>query len=283
MRKITISDSGGFCFGVRRALEISRKAAEGRGGCKTLGPLVHNDKVVASLEEKGISSVDNPEEAAEGTLIIRSHGVAPGVVKRAEELGIEVIDATCPFVKKIHGIVTNLGEEKTPVIVIGKKEHPEVQGIIGYAGESGCMVVNTREDVEGLPPMKRAGVVVQTTKTEEEYAVILSAIRARIPEVRAFNTICSETKRRQKAAAALAAESDVVVVAGGRHSSNTSKLFEIAGKGCNSAHFAEDESDLRAEWFEGAERIGLICGASTPIEELEKIRRRIDEISPERP
>lgn len=278
MRKITICDECGFCRGVKRAIQISEQTAEENRGrrCCTLGPIVHNRKVVENLEGKGIKCASSPDEAGTGILIIRSHGVAPSVIREAEEKGLEIIDATCVFVKKIHKIVTRLSEQGIPAIIIGKKDHPEVQGITGYA-HSGFFVVNSVKEAEELPFIRKAGIVIQTTKTKEEYDSILAELQKRIPETESYNTICFETLERQKKTAELASKSDVIIAAGGKHSSNTSKLCEIASKYCKRVYLAEDASEVRKEWIEGAENIGLVCGASTPIEELEKIKSKIEE------
>lgn len=277
---IKICSSIGFCFGVKRAIEKAENIKKNNPNlnCYTLGSLVHNEKVVKSLEEKGIKCINNIDEAENGFLIIRSHGVNPNIIEEAKNKGFKVIDSTCPFVKKIHNIVNNLKEKKIPVIIIGKKEHPEIQGIIGYAGDN-YFVINSVDDIDNLPNLKEAGVVVQTTKIKSEYISILTEITKKIPILHIYNTICSETIKRQLDSYNLAKESDIVFVVGGKYSANTAKLFEIAKKVCFKTYKIEDSSKLDENLLAEIKKdsvIGLISGASTPIEEIFDIRDKIN-------
>ncbi len=277
---IKICSSIGFCFGVKRAVEKAEniKKENPTLNCYTFGSLVHNEKVVKSLEEKGIICINNLDEAENGFLIIRSHGVNPKIIDEAKSRGFEVIDSTCPFVKKIHNIVNNLREKKIPVVIIGKEEHPEIQGIIGYAGDN-CFVINSVDEVDNLPILNEAGVVVQTTKIKSEYISIVTELVNKIRVLHIYNTICSETIKRQLDSYNLAKESDIVFVVGGKHSSNTAKLFEISKKVCSKTYKIEDSSELDVNVLQNIKKdsvIGLISGASTPIEEIFDIRDKIN-------
>ena len=279
---IKICSSIGFCFGVKRAIEKAENIKKENPdlNCYTLGSLVHNEKVVKSLEEKGIKCINNIDEADRGFLIIRSHGVNPIIIDKAKNKGFEIIDSTCPFVKKIHNIVNNLKEKKIPVIIIGKREHPEIQGIIGYAGDN-FFVINSVEEINCLPNLKEAGVVVQTTKIKSEYISIVTELANKIPILHIYNTICSETIKRQLDSYNLAKESDFVFVVGGKHSANTAKLFEIAQKVCQNTYKIEDSSELDYNLLSCIKKdsqIGLISGASTPIEEIFDIRDKIQNL-----
>ncbi len=276
--KITICEGSGFCFGVKRAVAAVESARNKycRTGVSvsTFGPIVHNSSVVENLRQGGIGVITDLPQAQGNCLIIRSHGVSPDIMEKARILACEVVDATCPFVKKIHRIVTALKDEGLPIIVVGKKEHPEVQAIMGYAGEI-CFVVDSLEDVKDIPELDRAGIVVQTTKTLKEFNELSQAISSRISDCRIYNTICFETIRRQEFVAGLAAKSEVMIISGARHSSNTSKLFSISSSLCPKTYLVEKSSELESGWFDGVYSVGLACGASTPIDELERIRDAI--------
>lgn len=278
MKKIIMSPDSGFCFGVKRAVDEVESAIRQYKNKEipiyTLGPIVHNEKVVADLAKRGASAIESFEGVPPGCLVIRSHGVASELIAKAQSLGFNVVDATCPFVKKIHNIVTALCEENIPVIVIGKKDHPEVCAIVSYAG-SECNVINSPQEALALPYMPVAGIVVQTTKTKEEFENIIAVLKTRIKDCRIHNTICFETVRRQKSLAALARNSDLVIISGGRHSSNTNQLFAIASSLCPKAYLVEEPEEMDPDWLTYVDKIGLASGASTPIEELEKIREII--------
>ena len=278
-KSVTICPSGGFCFGVKRAVEIAETTAKTNKNkqCRTLGPIVHNKKVSERLEREGVKIVIEPEEMSSGILIIRSHGASPDVIARAKKQGLEIVDATCPFVKRIHGIAVKLSEEGIPVIIVGKYDHPEVQGILGYAsGER--YVVNSDSDIMNLKGLKKAGVVAQTTKTKEDFLRIAGYLLDAIPECHVYNTICSETLKRQKDAAALASVSDVIIAVGGRHSSNTSRLFEIVKKFCPKSYFIEELDELKKDWFENSKKVGIVYGASTPLEDVLEIKSVVEDI-----
>lgn len=280
MKNITICEVSGFCFGVKRAVSYLETAIQKYGAkmpVYTFGPIVHNSYVVDEFSKKNVKVVEGFDDVRPGCLVIRSHGASPKVFEVALERGFEIVDATCPFVKKIHNIVKTLRDAQSPIIIIGKAEHPEVIGISGYAGKD-CHIVSSNEDVKSLPYLSKAGVVVQTTKTSEEFSSISEILKETIPNCNIYNTICFETVRRQKAVASLAKKSDVMIISGGKHSSNTSKLYSIASSICHKTYILENLSELESKWLESSDNIGLASGASTPIGELFKLRDAIEDL-----
>lgn len=277
--RIEVADHAGVCFGVQRALELAERAAsEAEPPVRTLGALIHNPIVVRELEERGVREVDDPAEAAGGTVIIRAHGVAPEVEERARARGLAVIDATCPFVKKAQTAAESLAEEGFQVVVVGEEGHPEVEGIMGHAGE-GAIVAQTPGDLEGAALGSRVGVVVQTTQTEEALQAIVDALLPRVETLTVRNTICTATRERQEAAAELALRADVMIVVGGRNSGNTRRLTRICEARCPRTHHIEDASELEADWFQAAALVGVTAGASTPAAHIERTVDAISELT----
>lgn len=278
MTRVIIAEHAGACYGVERALSMALKAAqEARQPVHTLGPLIHNPLVVADLEQRGVSPAATPDDAGTGTLVVRAHGVTPQVSAHARELGLDVIDATCPYVKRVHHAAEKLAREGYQVLVIGESGHPEVQGIMGHAGEN-ALVVSSEEEIDALALAKRVGIVVQTTQTIELLRRIVARLLGRVEELRVVNTICEATSERQNAARDAAREADCMIVVGGRESGNTQRLAQICHEMCAKTHHIEDASEIDPTWFAGAETIGITAGASTPAEHIERVRTRIREI-----
>lgn len=268
--EIVVARYAGYCYGVERALRITEEALEGaEGPVASLGPIIHNPSVVGQLEERGVRVIDDAREAAAGTLIVRTHGVPPEVVEGARARDINLVDATCPFVAVAQRKAASLREAGYAVVILGERDHPEVAGLEGFAGE-GAVVV---EDAAGLPLAqlrgKRVGVVVQTTQTRANLASVAAALAPVARELLVFNTICDATEKRQSAACELAAEVDVVVVVGGRNSANTARLAQLCRAIESRTHHIESAAELEPAWFTGARRIGVTAGASTPDEEIE--------------
>lgn len=268
--EIVVARCAGYCYGVERALRITEEALEAaEGPVASLGPIIHNPSVVGHLEERGVKVVDDAGETAEGTLIVRTHGVPPEVVARARARDLNVVDATCPFVAVAQRKAASLHEAAYAVVILGERDHPEVVGLEGFAGE-GAVVV---EDAAGLPLAtlrgKRIGVVVQTTQTRANLANVAAALAPVARELLVFNTICDATEKRQSAACELAAEVDVVVVVGGRNSANTARLAQLCRAIQSRTYHIESAAELEPAWFAGARRIGVTAGASTPDEEIE--------------
>jgi (E)-4-hydroxy-3-methyl-but-2-enyl pyrophosphate reductase len=279
--EIKIAKKAGFCFGVRRAIEMAYNKLQESDGIPvyTLGPLVHNPQVIAQLEKDGIISIDVDEmkDKPKGHLIIRTHGVSPKIRNKASELGYIITDATCPLVKKIHHIVLELQKEDYQIIVIGHASHPEVQGIVGEV-ENHCYIIEDTKEVAELQIFKKLGIVVQTTALWTKFQEISAALLEKTQEARIFNTICHATIERQQAAEELAKEVDLVIIIGGRTSSNTRRLLELCKSVNPNSHHVELPDELNPEWFSGTEKIGLTAGASTPDHIIGEIFRKIKEI-----
>ncbi len=276
--KIVVAEHAGACYGVERALKLARQAGEAAGApVHTLGPLIHNPLVVRDLEAAGVELAETLDDAREGTLIIRTHGVVPEVIEEARGRGLEVLDATCPYVKKVHEAAAKLVAEGYQLLVIGEAGHPEVEGILGHAGP-GARVVSEAEELDRIKLGSKVGVVVQTTQTAARLAEVTSALVGRVRELRIVNTICKATGERQRAAAELAAVSDCMVVVGGKNSGNTRRLAEICFDICAHTYHIESEQELEAAWFIGARIIGITAGASTPQAHIDRVRASIQEL-----
>ena len=274
MAEIRIAREAGACYGVERALEmVEAAAAERAGRVHTLGPLIHNPRVVEGLAAQGVGVVDGPEEAAGDTLLLRTHGTAPDEEARARELCSCVLDATCPFVKKVHVAAARLASEGYQVVVVGEAGHPEVEATLPHA--PGAVVVGSAAEAAALPAARKVGVVVQTTARRALLAEVVGELLGRAEEVRVINTICEATSGHQQACAELAREADVMVVIGGRISANTTRLAEIARGICPATHHVEGADELDPAWFAGVGIIGITAGASTPASQIEAVRAEI--------
>lgn len=268
--QIVVARNAGYCYGVERALGITAEALDhARKPVASLGPIIHNPSVVGELSRLGVEVVEEVGAAQGGTLIVRTHGVAPDVLAAAEARGIEVIDATCPFVAVAQRKASVLQDAGYTVVILGEHDHPEVAGLAGFAGP-GAVVV---EDADDLPcdqlRSRRVGVVVQTTQTRDNLAKVASTLAPVARELLVHNTICDATEKRQSAARELASEVDAVVVVGGRNSANTARLAQLCRAIEERTHHVESAAELRAEWFSGVRRIGVTAGASTPDAEIE--------------
>lgn len=272
---IQIASEAGACYGVERALRMAEDAAKTSPvPVHTLGPLIHNPRVVADLALKGVTVVDSPEESAGDTLLLRTHGVTPNEERRARKLCHDVLDATCPFVKKVHLAASRLYREGYQVVVVGEAGHPEVEATLPHA--PGAVVVGDASEVADLPACKKIGVVVQTTQSRSNLERVVSALLGRAEEVRVVNTICDATSGHQGACAELAARADVMIVIGGRISANTKRLTEIAAELCPRTYHIEGADELDPSWLDGAGLIGITAGASTPASQIDAVRSAIE-------
>lgn len=275
--RIKIAREAGACYGVERALRLTEEAAEnGPRPVYTLGPLIHNPRVVAELEAKGVRVAPGPSDAAGGTLILRTHGVAPSEERLARELCEHVIDATCPFVKRCHKSAERLDRKGYQVVIVGEKGHPEVMGTLGHVPTA--LVISSPDEVASLDPSLRVGVVVQTTQARANLDAVVEALQERVSEVVVENTICEATSGHQAAAMELAREVDVMLVIGGKNSANTTHLAEVAALACENTYHIESENELELSWFEGAKSIGITAGASTPATQIEAVREAVAQL-----
>lgn len=270
MLDIEIADNAGACYGVNRALSIAREAAHCEGVAHTLGPLIHNPKVVADLEAQGVGVARNLDEAEEGTLVLRSHGTAPDIKEEAIRRGFSVVDATCPYVAKVQRHARELGQAGYAVVIIGEPGHAEVESIRAFGAEAVVAVADTPDKLpEHLPP--RIGVVIQTTQSKDHVDAVLGAVRAKADEVLVKETVCLATQQRQKSAAELAARVQLMLVVGGHNSGNTTRLYEICKPLCPATYHIEGAEEIDARWLSGVERVGISAGASTPQEQIDDV------------
>ena len=277
--KVERAAKAGFCFGVKRALDMAERTV-GTSSAVSLGPLIHNQQVVKRLADRGIRVVEDLEEVkSELALIIRSHGVAPSVYQGAERKGIQVVDATCPFVQKAQQLAAESAQMGQQVIVVGDKHHPEVQGILGWAGEQ-AIPIQTVEEAKELPHYTRLAVLAQTTQLTENFEGIVEELKLHTEDLTVHNTICNATAERQKAARELAEEVDVMVVVGGRNSANTRKLASICAERTKT-HLIETAEELENIWFDEAKGAGLTAGASTPDWIIEEVYKKMSEMHEE--
>ena len=261
--RVEVARHAGVCYGVERALKLADEAAAQGRVVHTLGPLIHNPQAVAELKTRGVEVAACLEDVDDGILVIRSHGVDPAIIAAAEGQGLDVIDATCPFVSAAHTCARELAEAGYSVVIVGEEEHPEVEGIMAHAGGTALIV----EDVADLPerlPSRRIGVVVQTTQSLARLKDIVDALLPRVSELKVCNTICSATAKRQLSAQELARMVDVMIVVGGHNSGNTTRLAEICAAVNPRTHHVETAEEIDPAWFGGVESVGVTAGASTP-------------------
>jgi 4-hydroxy-3-methylbut-2-enyl diphosphate reductase len=273
--RVEVARYAGVCYGVKRALELAEEAAEQGRPVHTLGPLIHNPQAVQALRERGVEVATCLAEVDDGTLVIRTHGVDPRIIAEAGDKGLDVVDATCPFVSAAHTCAEQLTREGYAVVVVGEEEHPEVEGIMAHAGGN-ALVVGSAADLPERLPGRKVGVVVQTTQTMERLRDVVDALLPRASELRVYNTICSATGKRQQSAEELARSVDVMVVVGGHNSGNTTRLVEVSRAVNPRVHHVETAEELRPEWFADAEAVGVTAGASTPDEQIAGVIRAIE-------
>ena len=275
---VEIAAHAGFCMGVRRAVEAAERAAvDGIPSC-TLGELIHNPGVVKSLAERGLPAVKEPAEAGNRRVLIRSHGVSPDVLDALRRNGNEILDLTCPFVDKLHRIVSEGTADGTPVILVGEKEHPEVRGTAGWAHGT-VITVAGPEEAEALPRMEKALAAVQTTFPPEKWNAILRVLETKVDHLEAHSTICSATEVRQSEAAELASRADAMIVVGGKNSANTQKLCDVCRKHCGRTILAESAADIPSGFANiHHEIVGITAGASTPTDSLKEVVTRMSEM-----
>ncbi len=281
---VTIAKNAGFCFGVSRAVELVEQAAKSGKRVSTLGPIIHNRHQVGRFEEMGVSVIAQPEDAAPGsTVIIRSHGVSREVQQRLEKMGVEIIDATCPFVKRIHGIVQKAEEEGRLPIIIGTRTHPEVMAIAGWCTD--CRIFESPEELENwsksgaVSPDTPICMVCQTTSTEFLWKMCGETAKKLFTNLKIFDTICKATEFRQNEAAKLSAECQAMVVVGDAKSSNTGRLAMICREHCGKVFLVDNADELNAEDFRGVTAVGITAGASTPAWIIKEVNKTMNEIT----
>ena len=273
--EVIVAKTAGFCFGVKRAVEqVYEQIEKADRPVYTFGPIIHNEQVVEDLAQKGVRVIDTEEEleaVRDAIVIIRSHGVGKHIYDLLERNGVTVVDATCPFVKKIHRIVQEQQAAGRRVIIVGNPEHPEVQGIRGW-GNEGTLVVETADQIENLPvsTKDKLCIVAQTTFNYNKFQDLVEKFEKKGYDILVLNTICNATQERQVEAKRIASEVDAMIVIGGRNSSNTQKLYEICRKECKNTYFIQTLGDFNPECVNSVRSVGITAGASTPNQIIEE-------------
>ena len=279
--EVKLAKTAGFCFGVRRAVETVYEQVRDNKGKKiyTFGPIIHNQEVVRDLQEKGVEVLHTMAELqklCDGIVIIRSHGVAREVYDLLQSRGVTCVDATCPFVKKIHHIVAKESENGTHIVIIGDRNHPEVQGIYGWAKDAVTIIGAEAEANEFTVPENQAVCIVsQTTFNYNKFKYLVEIISEKGYNVCVLNTICSATKERQTEAAGIAQEVEAMIVIGDKHSSNTQKLFEICRDACKNTYYIQTLDDLQVDQLKSVKTVGITAGASTPNNIIEEVQSNV--------
>ena len=279
--EVRLAKTAGFCFGVKRAVETVYQQVEANNDKKiyTYGPIIHNDEVIKDMKNRGVEVISSEEELKklkEGVVIIRSHGVPKRIHDYIENQGLQCVDATCPFVKKIHRIVDEESKNGKRIVIIGDATHPEVQGIQGWS-ESSVTVIKTEEEARAfeVAPNTEICVVSQTTFNYNKFKYLVEILSKKNYNVNVLNTICSATKERQTEAEAIAKEVDVMIVIGDKHSSNTQKLFEICKHACANTYYIQTLDDLDMNQLKSVQTVGITAGASTPNNIIEEVQNNV--------
>ena len=287
--EILLAKTAGFCFGVQRAVDTAYEHADD-SNVYTYGQIIHNEEVVSDLSRHGVKVIDNDDELQyikDSKVIIRSHGAEKKVYDILEQNGNQIIDATCPFVKKIHNIVREEGQKGHTIVIVGDRKHPEVKGIMGWC-VSRPVVIDSEKDAEQFVSMylddrrdmdENISIVSQTTFNYRKFNNIVDIIRNKLYNVTAYKTICNATSVRQREAKEIASKVDAMIVIGGRNSSNTQKLFEISKKECENTYYIQTLVDLDLTTFESVSRVGITAGASTPNNIIKEVHGRMDEMN----
>ncbi len=274
-------DEAGFCFGVKRALQLAREATDKHPEVACLGPLIHNRQVVEDLERRGMRVVEGIGDVPPGAAaLIRAHGAGPQVYEQARERGIELIDATCPFVRRVQQAAARFVDEKYQVLVLGERDHPEAQAIVAHAGGL-ATIIESADELEGLDIHDRVAVVCQSTQRLATLQELVAALLRYVRELRIANTICDATSKRQHASVRVASQVDLMIVIGGYHSANTNRLAQICREAGAHTEHIETADELRSEWLEGVETVGITAGASTPTDAVQAVRERLLEMAGE--
>ena len=275
--EITVAKSAGFCFGVQRAVDsVYKELEENSGKIYTFGPIIHNEQVVEDLNKRGIEVIDTVEQLKkikEGTVVIRSHGVAKEIYDILEQQKLKMVDATCPFVKKIHNIVLDESNNGKTIIIIGNDNHPEVEGIKGWVNGE-VIVINKEEQIEklSLQEQNKACIVSQTTFNQNKFKYLVEIIRKKGYDITVVNTICNATHVRQVEAQKISSKVDGMIVIGGKNSSNTQKLYDICRNECENTFYVQTVKDLNLHELKSLKSIGITAGASTPKNIIEEVR-----------
>ena len=274
--KINLARSSGFCFGVKRALEIAFATLQSHNNIYMLGEIVHNEDVVKGIKKAGIKNIKKLAKGENKTLLIRAHGASTKTFQKAKSLGYKIVDATCPMVKEIHKIARRSEEKGYKIIVIGDKRHDEVQGIIGQI-KGKALVIDSSKNIplQAIRRIKKAAVVVQSTQNIEKVLKIVDILKRRIKELRFYNTICRPTRKKQEEIRILPLKNDIMIIIGSRTSANTKRLYEISKSLNRRSYWIQAKKELKSKWFKGVKKVGVAAGASTPASTTEEVFNQI--------
>jgi len=279
--KVKRARRSGFCFGVRRAIEIAESSLRDYAKVYSLGPVIHNRQVVDTLHRQGLVTIDSVGPITNGAVLITSHGSSPDVIRRIRTKGLRVIDTTCPFVSRTQKLVRELTRKKYRLIIVGERSHPEVKSLVGFSSGK-ADVVNSAKEAKALAvkPREKVCVLSQTTQSLSRYIEIVRIILDKqCRETHIYTTICDDTVIRQKQAEELAGEVDSMIIVGGRNSANTNRLLDISKKCIHDARLVENEDEIKPLWFKGKRSVGVASGASTPDWIIEKVIAKIKQCS----
>jgi 4-hydroxy-3-methylbut-2-enyl diphosphate reductase len=279
--KINRAKTAGFCFGVRRALTIAMDAARSNQKVYMLGDIVHNENVVSEIEKAGIKKIKQLGHGKGKTLLIRAHGTQQKTLQKARQAGYTIIDATCPMVKEIHTIAKKMEREGRQVIILGDKNHDEVQGINGQLKQKAIIISSPATIPSSLrqKKVKKAGIVVQSTQNSDNVSSILKILRPRIPNLVFHNTVCNPTRKKQDEAKELPLKNDVVLVIGSKTSANTKRLYEISKALNPKTYWITSRNDIQGSWFKDITTVGVTAGASTPESTIDAIISYVKKIT----
>lgn len=277
--KITVAKTAGFCWGVKRAIDkVMELRSQTDDSIQTFGPLIHNPQILEKLGEKGINTSENLDDISSAYVVVRTHGIPPEERNRIKAKNAKIVDTTCPDVAKIHARIKRSVRGGQHVIIAGHQGHPEIKGIMGYAGDKGFLVERV-EDVASLPELENVGLVSQSTFNKAEFQDISEAVKASWPKAEIFNTICDATHDRQDEVRQLARDVEVMFVIGGRTSSNTKRLAEVSKESGARTYHIETEAEIEAKCLEGISNVGITAGASTPDWIIERVVNRVKQIA----
>ena len=275
--RLRLARKVGFCFGVRRAVEMAESVLKKEGKAHSLGYIIHNKQVVEGLSKIGLKVIKSIDEADSGVLVISSHGISPDVAGEISKRSLKLVDTTCPFVRNAQSSARSLGEEGYAVIIVGDVNHPEVKALYDFAGKKAHVV----KDAKGLKALKlkpneRIGILSQTTQSMDNFLDVVKAIiDAKPKDLRVFNTICKDAEERQAAARDISREVDLMLIVGGKNSANTKRLFEVCRKILRKSYLVETEGDLKSQWFKDVSVVGITSGASTPKTIVRRVARAL--------
>jgi 4-hydroxy-3-methylbut-2-enyl diphosphate reductase len=279
LMRINIAKSAGFCFGVKRALDIASKLTKAAGSVYMLGDIVHNEDVSKRIEKSGIKKINRLKKVNSGILLIRAHGASQGALRKASRLGYQIIDATCPMVKEIHKIVKDMHKKGYKIIVIGDKDHDEVQGIVGQLKEKTLVIDNISHiPLAKVKKIKLACVVAQSTQNSKNVLKIVDILKNYVSDLKFFNTICRPTRTKQEEIRSMPLKNDAMIIIGSKNSANTKRLYEISRLLNKKTWRVNSREEIKPSWLKGVRDVGITAGASTPEDTIKNIVKYIRSI-----